>query len=260
MVERTAPGMAEWQELAAPHLARYLLAGEWARNKCVLDAGSGSGYGTALLAYAGADSVMGLDIDSAAIEQARHTYREPKVTFRVADCETLPADIGPFDLICCFENIEHLKQPARFLERAARCLHSDGILLISTPDRSVTPPFIKGRPRNPFHHHEWYREEFQTLLACCFEDVEMRVQVVTTAQQARVEALTALRQGLAWNNPLAYFLWRKWPFVSPKRARPYKKLAGLSAASPADYPIVPLALASLWGTPCFHFAICRRPR
>ena len=284
MVERAVPGSAEWVELAAPHLARYLFATEWARGKRVLDAGTGNGYGAALLAYADAVSVLGIDNDPAAIVQAQQTYGHIAVSkvaapnsaahtrhafnyeldceldYEVDDCETLARAAGPYDLICNFENIEHLPHPEKFLAEAAKRLAPDGVLLISTPDRAVTPPFIDGKPRNPYHCHEWYRDEFHDLLAHHFANIEMRVQVLAAAQQARMEAVESLRQALMWSNPLTLLLWRKWPFAGPKAVRPWKKLAGLAAASPTDYPIVALSLASLLGASWFHVAICRQPR
>ena len=272
MVERAVPGSAEWVELAAPHLARYLFAAEWARGKRVLDAGTGQGYGAALLAHAGAMSVLGIDNDTTAIAQAQQTYGQKEsikeavpnftaqLTFEIDDCEMLARATGPYDLICNFENIEHLPHPENFLALAARRLVPEGVLLISTPDRTVTPPFVDGKPRNPHHCHEWHRDEFYDMLAHHFADIEMRVQVLTTAQQARMEAVEALRQSLMWSNPLTLLLWRKWPFFGPATARPWKKLAGLAASAPTDYPIVVPALASLLGRSWFHIAICRQPR
>ena len=32
-------------------------------------------------------------------------------------------------------------------------------------DRSTTPPFVDGRPDNPFHRFDWYRDEFRGMLA-----------------------------------------------------------------------------------------------
>src|SRR5690242_18745766 len=106
--ERAVPGTVEWAELGAPHLARYLFAVDYARGRRVLDAGTGSGYGAALLKMHGADSVRAIDIDAETIRQAEERFALEGVTFAVDDCETLAQTAGPFDLICNFENIEHL--------------------------------------------------------------------------------------------------------------------------------------------------------
>jgi SAM-dependent methyltransferase len=259
MTERAVPGNSEWAELAAPHVARYLFAADFARHGRVLDAAGGSGYGARILRCGGAAEVLGVDLDPQAVADARQHFGGAGIEFIVDDCQQLARVSGRFDLVCSFETIEHLPQPEQFLAAAAMRLAPGGVLLCSTPDRDVSPPFVDGRPRNPFHFHEWRREEFRGLLAPYFSEIEIRVQVRSTALAARQEALAALRQGLLWSNPPAIWLWRKLPFFS-RRPRPWKKLAGLAAGSPGDYPIVSLDLAPILGTSCFHVAICRGPR
>ena len=257
-VERAVPGEAAWAELSAPHMARYLLAAEFAQGQQVLDAGSGAGYGASILNHAGAHEVHGVDVDPQAVRLAQERFGGPHVHFLVDDCEVLLSISQRVDLICCFEAIEHLERPERFLRRAGKLLKREGTLLVSTPDRASTPPFVNGRPRNPYHVNEWSRDEFETLLSAHFSSVEMRVQVESVALHCRLEAVRALRQGLMWTNPLAAFLLRKWP-TTRRAERPWKKLSGLAAATIADYPIIASRLAPAYGKTCFHFAICRQP-
>jgi len=193
-VERAVPGDASWPELAAPHLARYFFAADYARGRRVLDAGCGSGYGARILQVAGAAHVQALDLDPAAAAYAQAHYAGAGIEFLVDDCRELGRVTGPVDLICNFENIEHLQGPERFLAAAGRCLAPDGTLLVSSPDRAATPPFVDGRPRNPFHVHEWYAGEFAELLRSYFKVVEMRMQVESLASAARRDAVAALRQ------------------------------------------------------------------
>ncbi len=258
MVERIVPGAPEWEEFSAHHLARYLFAAQQAQGLRVLDAGSGSGYGARVLRTAGAASVTGVDLDPQAIQWAAEQFGGDGVEFQVGDCQRLDRLAGPFDLITNFETLEHLRQPERFLEAAGRLLGPQGRLLVSTPNRATSPPFVAGRPRNAFHFHEWYREEFETLLRKHFAEVEIWVQVDSRSLDSRRAAVEALRQGLLWANPLAMLVWRKWP-LGEKRRRAWKQLAGLAAPSPGDYPILPAATASLLGTPAFHLAVCRQP-
>lgn len=257
-VERAMPGAVEWAELAAPHVARYLMAAELAMGRRVVDAGSGAGYGAAILRAGGAALVVGVDADAEAVDEARRRFGATGISFTVGDCERLDRVDGGWDVICCFEVIEHLDHPEAFLARAGRLLAADGVLLVSTPDRAASPPFVDGRPRNRFHRHEWFADEFVAMLRRHFHDVEVRVQVETAALQARRAAVDAVREGLTVCNPLAAVVWRKWPFRR-KADRGWSKLEGLAAPGLADYPIVPAALAAVYGSPRFTVGVCRRP-
>lgn len=262
MVERAVPGHHEWEELSAPHIARYQFAAEFVRGKRVLDAGCGSGYGTRLLHAAGAASVLGIDIDARTVAHAERSSAPVPVAgleFRVDDCHTLAASPGPFDVICNFENIEHLAHPEEFLAAAGERLAPGGVLVISTPDRAATAPYVNGRPRNRFHVQEWYREEFAVLLRTWFAEIDMRVQVRALSLQRREQAVRALREMLIWSNPLSVLLGRAIRFA-PRQKQPWKLLQGLAAAGPNDFPVVPLSLEAACGTGEFHVALCRQPR
>jgi SAM-dependent methyltransferase len=259
MVERLVPGDKDWIAHSAHHLARYAFAAEFARGRRVLDAGCGSGYGARLLKSAGASLVLGVDVCPEAVQLAQQHFGCEGVSFLVDDCQRLDQVPGEFNLICNFENLEHLSEPERFLEAVGRRLAPDGILLVSSPDRAASPPFVNGRPRNAFHVTEWYLDEFRSLVSRYFADVELRVQVESTGLARRREAVEALREGLMVSNPLFTFLWRKWPAGSRKE-RAWKRLSGLAAPSVSDYPILPPGTASLFGSSAFHVAICRKPR
>ncbi|MCE9631481.1 MAG: methyltransferase domain-containing protein [Planctomycetia bacterium] len=257
-VERATPGAPEWPALAAPHMARYLWAAERVAGRRVLDAGSGAGYGSALLRAGAAAEVVGVDVDATAVAAARQRFGGLGISFAVDDCEHLEGVAPGWDVVCCFEVIEHLRRPEDFLATAGRLLGADGILLVSTPERASTPPFVAGRPRNPFHEHEWHRDEFVALLRRHFADVEIRVQVESHSLQARAGAVQALRQGLMLANPLAAFAWRKWP-LAPKADRGWTRLEGFAAGSIADYPVVSTGLAAIYGRPLFNVGLCRAP-
>lgn len=257
-VERAVPGSPEWADLAAPHLARYQMAAELVAGRRVLDVGSGAGYGAAILRAAGADRVQGIDTDPQAVADATARYAAEGITFDVHDCESLPISGAGWQVVTCFEVIEHLRHPEALLSSVGGLLSADGVLLVSTPDRAASPAFIAGRPRNPFHAHEWYRDEFAALLRRHFHDVEIRVQVASTAACRRAEAVRAVRAGLMASNPLAVLIWRKWP-RRRRDERPWAMLEGLAAPGPADFPVVPATLASAYGEPRFTVGVCRRP-
>ncbi len=152
--------------LEAEHVARYSWAAALVRDKRVLDAGCGTGYGSVLLAQAGAAEVVGVDIDADALEVARRSLPE-SVTLETADVLALPAELGEFDVIVCFEVIEHTDEPDRVLDQLAGTLRPSGILVISSPNRDVYPP------GNPYHKHEFRPEELAEALAARFPHVRI---------------------------------------------------------------------------------------
>jgi SAM-dependent methyltransferase len=153
--ERLVPDAQRGELIYAEHLARYRLAAQYVSGRRVLDAGCGDGYGTALLASAGAASVVGVDIDEATIAHARERYGH---AFEVADVAELPFDDGSFDFVVCFETIEHVSDSERALAELRRVLVDDGLLAISTPNR------LEYLVENEFHVREFSPEEFTSLL------------------------------------------------------------------------------------------------
>ncbi len=157
--ERLVPDAADldlWNE----HFARYCFAEAFAAGKRVLDAGCGAGYGTARLAAVGAQ-VFGLDLSGDAVRHARRGY--PAVDFVQGDLTHLPFPEGSLDLVVAFEVIEHLREWPVLIHEAARVLAESGVLVVSTPNRSV---YEESREvPNPFHVHEFACEEFRGALA-----------------------------------------------------------------------------------------------
>ena len=163
--ERFLPEVWGTAVLGAEHHARYRLAAQLAAGRTVLDAGCGVGWGTALLLVAGARSATGIDISSEAIADAH--AREPRATFAVGDLRCLPLSDRRFDLITCFEAIEHVEDPQRAFDELARMLAPGGVLLVSSPNPRVYPP------GNPFHVHEFAPEELYEELAARFSSVTL---------------------------------------------------------------------------------------
>ena len=260
-MERPAIGSVGWGFSHAEHTARYLYAAGFIRNRRVLDAGTGPGYGAAILKDAGASWVQAVDIDDVSIEQARVRYPLPGLEFLADDCETLGTARGPFDVICSFENIEHLRHPERFLESAARLLADDGVLLCSTPDRDASyAQWVDGKPSNPYHINEWYADEFRQLLSARFESVDLLAQVESLGSVTRKQAVENLSAHLEylWGNPLAR--WLRGANRLLGRPSSWPDVRALASTSPGDFPIVSRVLAADFGQPFCHFAVCRSPK
>jgi 2-polyprenyl-3-methyl-5-hydroxy-6-metoxy-1,4-benzoquinol methylase len=166
--ERFVPGQGRGELMEAEHLARYWWAGELVAGRRVLDAGCGVGYGAAMLAAAGAAEVMGVDVAADAIAAAAEA--NPGIEFTVGDLHALPFEDGRFDVVVCFEVIEHVDRQDAAIAELARVLAPDGVLAISSPNRGVYPP------GNPHHVHEFVPDELHAALAARFAHVELRRQ------------------------------------------------------------------------------------
>jgi ubiquinone/menaquinone biosynthesis C-methylase UbiE len=129
--ERLIPEAYAGEIVLAEHVARYRLAGRLAPGRRVLDAACGEGYGTAMLAAAGAASVVGVDVDEQTVAHARRRY---ELDVRVGDVGRLPFADAAFDLVVSFETIEHVPDPEAALNEFTRVLAPDGLLIVSTPN------------------------------------------------------------------------------------------------------------------------------
>jgi SAM-dependent methyltransferase len=170
--ERVVPGLVD-ADLFNEHFARYQLASRWAEGRRVLDAGCGTGYGSAELANT-ASSVTAIDLSPEAIAYAREHFRSSKLQYQVGDCLSLPE--GPFDLIVAFEVIEHLSEWPQFLQEVKRALSPSGLFLVSTPNKLYYAEARGQSGENPFHVHEFEFAEFQTELNKVFPHVGMLLQ------------------------------------------------------------------------------------
>jgi SAM-dependent methyltransferase len=180
--------------IEAEHYARYAWASQFAAGSRVLDGACGMGYGSAILAAAGASEVVGVDLDEKVIAQVG-AAAGAGTRFEVADLRDLPFGDDEFDLVVSFETIEHVPDPKTVLDELARVLKPGGLLLISTPNRDVYTP------GNPFHQRELAPNELEDELAKHFRSVALRRQhtwiasgilddeAFRTAGHARIEGI-----------------------------------------------------------------------
>jgi 2-polyprenyl-3-methyl-5-hydroxy-6-metoxy-1,4-benzoquinol methylase len=164
--ERFDPSAMQGRLIEAEHVARYDWATELVPGKRVLDAGCGTGYGSNILARAGADEVVAVDIDGPTVERARNAA-ENVVTLCVADLHRLSFDDASFDVVVCFEVLEHVEEPETVLDELARVLQPGGVLVVSSPNPDVYPA------GNPHHVHEFHRRELAETLGTRFEHIRV---------------------------------------------------------------------------------------
>jgi hypothetical protein len=172
--ERVVPGQVN-DDLWSEHVARYAFARRYAQGKRVLDAGCGTGYGSAELAQSAA-AVTGLDIAADAIESATASYPIPGLRFLESSCTAIPLAAESFDLVVAFEVIEHLADYRAFLNESARVLTRQGLFIVSSPNKRYYAETRAASGPNPFHEHEFEAGEFVRELERVFSSVRLLVQ------------------------------------------------------------------------------------
>jgi SAM-dependent methyltransferase len=118
---------------------RYELAAGLCSGARVLDLCCGTGYGSGLLSRTAA-SVVGVDNDAATIDTAGHAIDQPNVTFEVADAHAYlrRPETSKFDVVVCFEAIEHLQNLDDALASLARLAAAGVRLILSLPNSQVS--------------------------------------------------------------------------------------------------------------------------
>ncbi len=172
--ERLEPGI--FNETAIEHLHRYAMALELVAGKRVLDIACGEGYGTALLSGK-AKKITGVDIDKRSIDAASQKYKSPNVEFLTGSVEKIPGAGNQFDVVVSFETIEHISDHEVMLSEIKRVLNSDGLLIISTPNKKNYTD--SAATKNPFHVKELYEQEFRSLIQQHFAHVRFLYQQIS---------------------------------------------------------------------------------
>jgi len=161
--ERIVPGVTP-AGIFREHEMRYRFAGDFVRDRVVVDLASGTGVGTDLLMKFGARACVGLELDFRAAACAASFYRECR--FAVCDAGSTCLRDGCADVVVSFETIEHLASPAPFLAECKRLLRPGGVFICSTPNREVHRWYAP----NPFHTHEFFPRELMGLMNQFFID------------------------------------------------------------------------------------------
>ena len=146
----------------------------------MLDVACGTGYGSAMLADAGAASVVGVDLSDEAVAQSRRDYVRPNLSFQQGDAQKLSQfPDASFDAVISFETIEHVPDDAAYLSAVHRVLRPEGLYIVSTPDGRLESTLygLTGKPRNGHHLREYVRNGFEALLSRSFRVEQLYGQV-----------------------------------------------------------------------------------
>ncbi len=152
---------------------RHLVVYEWIAAQLgglrVIDMACGEGYGSDVLALTAA-SVVGVDANPEAHDHARLRYVAPNLRFARELVDTFSEAA---DAVVFLQTIEHLQDPGAVLEHFRSLIGGHGSVFLSTPNVLTLAPKGAERSDNPWHVHEYRREEFERLCRQHFDRVEM---------------------------------------------------------------------------------------
>lgn len=144
------------------HMERYLMVRRFVFGN-VLDFGCGIGYGSNLVSLnPNVESVTGLDISEEALLHARKEFANEKTNF-VQELD----ERKKFDVMICFEVIEHLKNPEITLKPVVDKV-MPYFLFISFPNKASLK-------YNKFHFHDFAKQDIVNMFPdyICFKSKDM---------------------------------------------------------------------------------------
>lgn len=138
--------------------------------KKVLDLGSASGYMTNEISRVlPTAKIWGVDAYKEAIAFGRKKY--PHIKFKIGDAHKLPFSAGSFDLVVCYETIEHVVSPPKMLKEIQRVLAKNGKAIVAMDSGSPLFRVIwfvwektKGRVWQRAHLHPFKHKELEELI------------------------------------------------------------------------------------------------
>jgi SAM-dependent methyltransferase len=144
----------------------------------LLDAGCGEGFvADIFLKEMPEAQITGFDVLEDSVKQAR--LRNPRASFAIGDIYNVDAPDDTYDVVYCFEVLEHLHEPDRALRELARVAKHHVVLSVPHEPFFCLANAARGknldvRPRgsDPDHRNFWSREKFG-------EFASMELDVVT---------------------------------------------------------------------------------
>ena len=204
--------------------AEFRTAAEWVNaGQRVIDVGAGNG---AFAAHTQKASYLGLETDAAAAHACR--ARGLNVRPMTAAAHREDANFRPADLVTAFQVLEHVADPASFLDDLWALARPGGHVAIGVPDAESylahLPDFVLNAPP---HHVTWWSERALRvyLTAAGFRVVDMvRFPVEPWERQLR------------WMARVAHWLGYRGRPAFGRRLRPLKVSCFLASAALQRFP------------------------
>lgn len=164
------------------HVIRYQLAAELIRpGDVVLDAASGLGYGSHVLAQLSrCASVLGIDGSAYAVDYGQQNFAAvaPSLSFQQGYLPDHLVDLADasFDVIVSFETLEHIENPVGLLAEFSRLLKPGGQIIGSVPNDWSDDT---GKDPNPHHLHVYTLDSLRQQFGAFFTRERLYQQIAS---------------------------------------------------------------------------------
>lgn len=152
----------------------------------VLDIGCGGGLACEFIANLDA-CVSGIDLSLNSIKIAQEHARKNnlEIDYQRGLAENIPYEENSFDVVLCFDVLEHVEDWVKVISEAYRVLKKDGLFLFDTINRNFKSKFIMiwlledTLKRIPPGLHDWNKfikpqEMIEVIERAGFEDLEIK--------------------------------------------------------------------------------------
>lgn len=116
------------------HYANFAKVKEFCRDTYLLDIGCGTGWAAQLYRSWGCKKVVGIDTDDESLEFAKKFRADKNIDYQKGSGVSLIFPDNSFDIVTCFEVIEHVKEWEFLVSEIKRVLKSGGHFFLSTPN------------------------------------------------------------------------------------------------------------------------------
>lgn len=138
--------------------------------KNIADAGCAGGYMTNEISKLFPKAkVFGLDIYSSTIKHAKKKY--PRINFKRCDLHKIPFQDNYFDLISCYETIEHVVDPPKVLKELQRIAKKNSTIIIAMDSGNILFKIIwyfwektTGKVWKNAHLHPYYYKQLEKII------------------------------------------------------------------------------------------------
>lgn len=154
------------------HLSVYYFATQFCQGGHVLDAGSGSGYGSAYLADHGAKFVNAVELSEVAVAFSQHHFKRPNLNYQVMNLENITGfKPQTFDLIYSSNVLEHVPDVVKFIRMAAKILKPGGCMVVAVPPIVREVDWAENNA-NVYHLNIWTPRQWYQVFIQYFAQIE----------------------------------------------------------------------------------------